>query len=57
MRYTSFRKAGPQSYQVAWLYGAGRNEDAYGANLKWTNDHELVIEYLKARSNDCNEQA
>ena len=37
------------SAQVAWLYGAGRSKNAYGANLKWTDDHELVIEYLDAR--------
>ena len=35
--------------QVAWLYGAGRNEDAYGVNLKWNSDSELFIEYLDAR--------
>src|SRR5690349_14705648 len=38
-------KGRPPSEQVAWLYRAGRNETAYGANLKWTDDHELVIEY------------
>ena len=42
-------KGRPVSDQVAWLYGAGRNENAYGANLKWADDHELVIEYLDAR--------
>jgi hypothetical protein len=35
--------------QVAWLYGAGRNANAYGVNLKWTGDNELVLEYLEAR--------
>ena len=35
--------------QVAWLYGAGRNENAYGVNLKWNSDTELFIEYLDAR--------
>ena len=42
-------KGRPASAQVAWLYGAVRNENAYGANLKWADDHELVIEYLDAR--------
>ena len=42
-------KGRPANAQVAWLYGAGRNENAYGAKLKWTNDQELVIEYLDAR--------
>ena len=42
-------KGRPASDQVAGLYGAGRNENAYGANLKWADDHELVIEYLAAR--------
>jgi len=42
-------KGRPPNDQVAWLYGAGRNENVYGANLKWTDDHELVIEYLEAR--------
>ena len=35
--------------EVAWLYGAGRNEHAYGVNLKWHSDAELFIEYLDAR--------
>ena len=42
-------KGRPTSARVAWLYGAVRNENAFGANLKWTDDHELVIEYLEAR--------
>ena len=42
-------KGGPASDQVASLYGAGRNENAYGANLKWISGNELVVEYLDAR--------
>ena len=34
---------------LARLYGAVRNENAYGANLKWISDNELVVEYLEAR--------
>ncbi len=35
--------------RVAWLYAAGRNPQAYGANLKWTSHNDLVIEYREAR--------
>ncbi|HEX6976061.1 MAG TPA: hypothetical protein VF147_16755 [Vicinamibacterales bacterium] len=35
--------------EVAFLYGAVRNEHAYGVNLRWVTDSELVIEYLSAR--------
>jgi len=45
-------KGRPPHDRVAWLYDAVRNEQAYGANLKWTNDQELVIEYLSARQED-----
>jgi len=37
---------------VAYLYGAIRNNNAYGINLKWNNPGELAIEYLKAQSAD-----
>ena len=36
--------------QVGTLYGAVRNDDAYGANLRWTDDRELSVEYLNART-------
>jgi hypothetical protein len=36
--------------QVASLYGAKRNENAYGANLKWNGNNELDIEYLSAKA-------
>ncbi|MGB2715425.1 MAG: hypothetical protein WBC51_14685 [Vicinamibacterales bacterium] len=42
-------KGRPVGDRVAWLYGAGRNAQAYGANLKWTGENEIVIEYLEAR--------
>src|SRR5262245_61369365 len=32
--------------RVAWLYGAVRNDSAYGANLKWAGETELAIEFL-----------
>jgi hypothetical protein len=34
---------------VASLYGAVRNENAYGVNLRWENEHTLALEYLRAR--------
>lgn len=42
--------------QVAWLYGAGRNEHAYGANLKWHTDTELFVEYLEAQEQELKER-
>src|SRR5947208_537704 len=36
--------------KVASLYGAIRNEQAFGVNLLWANDHVLRIQYLRARS-------
>jgi hypothetical protein len=33
---------------VATLYGATRNGQAYGANLRWVGARELSIEYLQA---------
>ncbi|HEY7546287.1 MAG TPA: hypothetical protein VID27_15460, partial [Blastocatellia bacterium] len=37
-----------QGFQVASLYGAARNESAYGVNLKWSEPQKLMVEYLKA---------
>jgi hypothetical protein len=34
---------------VAFLYGAVRSRDAFGANLKWRDDVQLAVEYLEAR--------
>jgi hypothetical protein len=34
---------------VAYLYGAGRNEHAYGVNLRWDSSDTLSVEYLDAR--------
>ena len=36
--------------EVASLYAAVRNDDAYGVNLRWTSGNSLLIEYLKARN-------
>jgi len=38
-----------ESRTVATLYGAGRNEQAAGANLRWLSPHSLAVEYLRAR--------
>ncbi len=35
--------------QVAALYGAVRNDSAYGVNLKWPTPDRLVGEYAQAR--------
>lgn len=35
---------------VATLYGALRNDNAYGANLRWRTDSELMVEYQQARA-------
>lgn len=35
--------------RVAWLYGAVRSEQAYGANLRWTSEVQLSVEYLRAQ--------
>ena len=35
--------------QVASLYGAVRNERAYGVNLKWENPQRLIVEYLRTK--------
>ena len=35
---------------MARLYGAVRNDAAYGANLRWTENGTLSVEYQEARS-------
>ena len=34
--------------QIAELYGAVRNENAYGVNLRWEGADSVAVEYLKA---------
>jgi len=36
-------------HPVANLYGAGRNEHAYGVNLRWVSTDTLAVEYLDAQ--------
>ena len=38
------------SSEIAFLYGAVRSQEAYGANLRWGSPTSLAIEYLSARS-------
>jgi hypothetical protein len=40
------------SQQVASLYGAVRNDSAYGANLRWTGKNELSVEFLDAKATE-----
>jgi hypothetical protein len=42
-------RGGSPDNEVAWLYGAVRNANAYGANRKWVGEKALVVEYLEAR--------
>lgn len=37
-----------KSHKVAYLYGAVRSPDAYGANLRWSANRSLEVEYLRA---------
>lgn len=39
-----------QLEKVATLYGAVRNDQAYGVNLRWTDSRTLRVEYLKAKA-------
>ena len=39
-----------ESVRVASLYGAVRNEQAYGLNLSWLNDQTLELQYLTAKA-------
>lgn len=43
------QKGDRRGTRVAWLYGATRNEEAYGVNLRWTSEKELSIEYFQAK--------
>lgn len=38
-----------EDFKVATLYAAGRSKNAYGVNLKWKSNDNLVIEYLDAK--------
>jgi hypothetical protein len=38
------------SERVAYIYGAVRNEKAYGVNVKWMSNRELRLQYLTAKN-------
>jgi hypothetical protein len=40
----------PNGSPAALLYGAVRNESAYGVNLKWESPNRLAVEFLQAKS-------
>lgn len=48
--------AKPSGTPVVRLYGALRNENAYGANLVWPSPDSLTVEYLSAKSTAQNVQ-
>jgi len=39
-----------EAQQVAKLYGAVRNEHAYGLNLRWTGPNNLDIDFLRTKA-------
>ena len=43
-------KGSDKAERVASLYGAVRNEQAYGVNLDWAGDNTLRVEYLRAKA-------
>jgi hypothetical protein len=51
------RGAKPSGSPAVSLYGAVRNQHAYGANLKWLSPGSLAVEYLRARLVKVNMQA
>ena len=42
--------AKPSGSPAVSLYGAIRNQQAYGANLSWSSSDSLSVEYLSAKS-------
>jgi hypothetical protein len=40
----------PSGSPAVSLYGAIRNQHAYGADLKWTSPESVVVEFLNAKS-------
>jgi hypothetical protein len=52
--YVVERGAKPTGSPVVSLYGAVRNEHAYGANLVWSSPDSLAVEYLSAKSTKLN---
>ena len=49
--------AQPAGSPAISLYGAVRNEHAYGANLKWVSPDSVAVEFLSAKSSKVKQQA
>ena len=49
-------KSRRHSERVAYIYGAVRNENAYGVNAKWMSNRELRLQYLTAKSETLEKQ-
>ena len=49
--------AQPTGSPAISLYGAVRNEHAYGANLKWASPDSVAVEFLSAKSTKIKQQA
>jgi hypothetical protein len=52
--YVVAHGAQPSGTPAVSLYGAVRNQHAYGANLLWPSSSSLVVEYLSAKSAKVN---
>ena len=52
--YIVERGAQPSGTPAVLLYGAVRNQHAYGANLSWSSSDSLAVEYLSAKSAKVN---
>lgn len=42
--------------RVAFIYGATRNHEAYGVNLKWESPNKLAVEYYRDKSRQIPEE-
>ena len=49
--------AQPAGSPAISLYGAVRNEHAYGANLRWASPDSVAVEFLSAKSTKIKQQA
>ena len=50
-------KTPSQGVEAAFLYGATRNNQAYGANLKWVEGSRLVVEYRDAQRSELRRES
>lgn len=54
--YVVAHAAQPSDAPEVTLYGAIRNQQAYGANLVWTAQDSLAVEYLSAKTSTLHRQ-